>query len=132
MELKLSKVINSRKRVGRGPASGKGKTSGRGMNGQRSRTGSSTAFQEGGQTSFVMRLPKAKGFKSTGSSTFSISVQRLETLFDKPETLSAKIILEKLKLDSKFKSVKVYGKPSSDLRFKFDESVKTSKSLETK
>ena len=45
MELKDLKPAegstHSRKRVGRGPASGTGKTSGRGMNGQKSRAGSS-------------------------------------------------------------------------------------------
>lgn len=132
MELKLTKVINSTKRVGRGPASGKGKTSGRGMNGQKSRTGASTAFQEGGQTSFVMRLPKSKGFKPESKNYFSIPIAKLENLFPEATELTALDILKKLKLEKKFKIVKVFGKPVKGIKFKFDESIKTSKSLEIK
>jgi len=132
MDFKPTKLVNKTKRVGRGPASGKGKTSGRGMNGQRSRTGSSTAFQEGGQTSFVMRLPKAKGFKAISKETFSISVRQLQVLFPEAVEISASDILKKLKLEKKFKNVKVFGASEKEMKFKFDESIRTSKSLATK
>jgi large subunit ribosomal protein L15 len=52
------------KRVGRGNASGKGTTAGRGTKGQRSRgRGKVPAQFEGGQTSFIQKLPKNKGFR---------------------------------------------------------------------
>ena len=52
----------SRKRIGRGPGSGVGKTSGRGHKGAGSRAGhSSRAHFEGGQMTWVRRLPK-RGF----------------------------------------------------------------------
>lgn len=60
----LNKTVKQVKRVGRGRSSGCGKTSGRGMNGQKSRTGSSTIFNEGGQTKLTSRLPKRRGFRS--------------------------------------------------------------------
>ena len=51
-----------RKRVGRGRGSGHGKTSGRGHKGAGSRAGyRRRAYYEGGQMSFVRRLPK-RGF----------------------------------------------------------------------
>jgi large subunit ribosomal protein L15 len=51
-----------RKRVGRGRSSGMGKTSGRGHKGAASRAGySRRAYFEGGQMSFVRRIPK-RGF----------------------------------------------------------------------
>ena len=69
MELKDLKPAegstHSRKRVGRGPASGTGKTSGRGMNGQKSRAGGGKGVGfEGGQTPLARRLPKLPGFKN--------------------------------------------------------------------
>lgn len=49
----------SRKRIGRGEASGWGKTGGRGHKGQKSRSGGSIpAWFEGGQMPLVRRLPK--------------------------------------------------------------------------
>ena len=67
MELKDLKPAegstHSRKRVGRGPASGTGKTSGRGMNGQKSRAGGGKGPGfAGGKTPLARRLPKLPGF----------------------------------------------------------------------
>ena len=53
----------ARKRVGRGSSAGGGKTAGRGTKGQKARTGGSIpAYFEGGQTPWMMRLKKKKGF----------------------------------------------------------------------
>jgi large subunit ribosomal protein L15 len=53
----------TRKRVGRGRASGHGKTSTRGHNGQGQRSGYGTRFGfEGGQTPLFRRLPKIHNF----------------------------------------------------------------------
>ena len=55
----------SKKRVGRGIASGLGKTSGRGQKGQKSRTGGGVRRGfEGGQTPLYRRLPK-RGFNNS-------------------------------------------------------------------
>lgn len=55
----------NRKRVGRGSSAGGGSTAGRGNKGQKARTGGSIpAYFEGGQTPWMMRLKKKKGFKS--------------------------------------------------------------------
>ena len=55
-------ATKTRKRVGRGPASGTGKTAGRGENGQNSRSGGGVRIGfEGGQTPLFRRLPK-RGF----------------------------------------------------------------------
>jgi large subunit ribosomal protein L15 len=54
-----------RKRVGRGSSAGGGKTAGRGTKGQKARTGGSIPnYFEGGQTPWMMRLKKKKGFTS--------------------------------------------------------------------
>ena len=56
--------ISSRKRIGRGNASGQGRTAGKGHNGYKSRSGASVRFHfEGGQTPLMRRLPK-RGFSN--------------------------------------------------------------------
>ena len=80
MELKDLKPAegsrHSRKRVGRGPASGTGKTAGRGLNGQKSRSGGGKGNGfEGGQTPLARRLPKLPGSAtSTMLSTFPLTL----------------------------------------------------------
>jgi large subunit ribosomal protein L15 len=54
-----------RKRVGRGISAGGGKTAGRGTKGQKARTGKKLRPSfEGGQTPWIQKVPKNKGFKS--------------------------------------------------------------------
>jgi len=51
--------IKSRKRIGRGNATGQGRTAGKGHNGYKSRSGASNRFHfEGGQTPMARRIPK--------------------------------------------------------------------------
>lgn len=55
--------ISSRKRIGRGNASGQGRTAGKGHKGYKSRSGTKAKFHfEGGQTPLMRRLPK-RGMK---------------------------------------------------------------------
>jgi len=74
----------ARKRVGRGRASGVGKTSGRGHKGAGSRSGNSfrPGF-EGGQMTFVRRLPK-RGFTNADFRTVYhiVNLKSLEARFD--------------------------------------------------
>jgi len=57
-------AVKTRRRVGRGIGSSKGKTCGRGHKGQKARSGGGVKpFFEGGQTSFIKRVPK-RGFKN--------------------------------------------------------------------
>lgn len=87
----------SRRRVGRGIASGQGKTAGKGTKGQLARSGPGLpGWFEGGQTPIHMRIPKMRGFKNTRfRSTFvGVNVGRLaDYAVDgkvSPETLAAK------------------------------------------
>ena len=57
-------AVKSRKRLGRGTATGQGKTAGRGQKGQKSRSGGGVRVGfEGGQMPLARRLPK-RGFKN--------------------------------------------------------------------
>jgi len=99
--------VKSRKRVGRGDASGLGKTAGRGEKGQKSRSGSTIRpFFEGGQIPFFRRLPK-RGFKSMSHIEFAlVNLSQLEEYFDAGDVvdvaaLCAKKLLNKPELPLK-------------------------------
>lgn len=136
MELNnLIKIIKKPSKVGRGISAGQGKTAGRGTKGQKSRTGSSTKFFEGGQTPIWMRLPKAKGFKSHKfSKTVSVSVTAIKSNFTEGESLSSSKIIEIMRLNKKSKgdilNVKIIGDKKEIAKFKLDETVLTSGQLE--
>ncbi len=71
----------SSSRVGRGISAGQGKTAGRGTKGQKSRAGSSKkpGF-EGGQSSFIVHIPKLRGFKSHRSPVENVYTHQLNAL----------------------------------------------------
>ncbi len=98
----------SKKRVGRGIASGTGKTGGRGHKGQKSRSGGKVQIGfEGGQMPIQRRLPKV-GFKSrVNLFTQEISYDRLSIIKEKEITLE---LLKKYKLiKSKIQNVRIIG-----------------------
>jgi large subunit ribosomal protein L15 len=73
---------HSRKRVGRGIASGTGKTAGKGQKGQKSRSGVSLAGFEGGQMPLYRRLPK-RGFNNIFAKRFEVvNLSRLQRAID--------------------------------------------------
>jgi large subunit ribosomal protein L15 len=86
MKLNLNNLYNfsgskvTSKRLGRGIGSGKGKTSGRGVKGQKSRSGVSIRWFEGGQTSIVKRLFK-RGFNNPNKMSYNeVSISSLNLL----------------------------------------------------
>ena len=99
---------SSKKRVGRGGASGTGKTCGRGHKGQKSRTGGTIQVGfEGGQMPLQRRLPKV-GFSSrVNNYSAEIKYDRLEKVKEDEVSID---LLKKYKLvKSKIKKVKVIG-----------------------
>ncbi len=90
-------ATKTHKRVGRGIGSGHGKTSGRGHKGQKSRRGYGTlpAFFEGGQTPFIMRIPK-RGFKSPNKKEYEIvNLKTLEERFEANAEITPQVLKEK-------------------------------------
>ena len=73
----------TRKRVGRGMASGKGKTSGRGTKGQGARSGGGKGpYFEGGQLPLVRRLPFKRGFTNIHRVEYKpVNLDRLQEKF---------------------------------------------------
>ena len=99
----------TRKRIGRGRATGVGKTSGKGQKGQKSRAGfSRTAGFEGGQMPLHRRLPK-RGFRNIFSKEFQeINLFRLEKAGLSGDVTPA-LLAEKRLISDATKPVKVLG-----------------------
>ena len=108
-EIKLNREAKqTRKRVGRGIASGTGKTCGRGHKGQKSRTGGKVQVGfEGGQMPLQRRLPKV-GFSSRKNiNTVELKYDYLDKIADTDITIE---LLKKHKLiNNKAKKVKIIG-----------------------
>lgn len=95
-----------RKRVGRGSSAGGGSTAGRGNKGQKQRTGGSIpAYFEGGQTPWMMRLKKKKGFHPHRKQVFFlVNLDDLATFApDGSFTLDALMETKRIKPNTKVK-----------------------------
>jgi len=103
-------ATHKKKRVGRGIGSGHGKTSTKGQKGQTSRSGDSKlpARFEGGQTPFIMRIPK-RGFKNPSKIEYEIvNLKALENKFNENEEVNPQTLKEK-GLVKKGECVKILG-----------------------
>ena len=70
---------HSKRRLGRGNASGRGTYAGRGIKGQHARSNNPRRFFEGGQTELMRRLPTKKGFVNPFRVEYSpVNVRDLE------------------------------------------------------
>ena len=129
-----SKIITSKKRVGRGIGTGKGKTSGRGVKGQKSRSGVAIKSFEGGQMPLYRRLPK-RGFNQINKNKIAkINLDQLQNFVDKqrinPESLINLEILKKSKIIKKtYKKFKILanGNLTSKIDIEADFSSITAK-----
>jgi len=93
-----SKANKTRKRVGRGNASGHGTYSCRGMNGQSARSGGRRrpGF-EGGQTPYLRRMPKLKGFTNHNYVEYQvINIGDLNIFEDKAEIKKEDLLAKNL------------------------------------
>lgn len=123
------------KRVGRGYGSKRGAKSGRGQKGNKSRTGFSIQSQfEGGQTSFIQKVPKLKGFKNPSKIAFQvINLSDLERIFDEGTEVTLVALAEKNLIRKKSLPVKLLGngKISKKLTVEVDAaSAKAKEALE--
>ncbi|NPA17222.1 50S ribosomal protein L15 [Persephonella sp.] len=122
-------ATHRKKRVGRGIGSGHGKTAGRGHKGQKSRRGYGDlpAFFEGGQTPFIMRIPK-RGFKSPNRKEYEIvNLKTLEERFEANAEVTPEILRE-MRIIHCTEAVKILGdgeltKPLKVKAHKFSKSA---------
>ncbi len=99
----------TRKRVGRGRASGMGKTSTRGHKGQQARKGHKVKLGfEGGQMPLVRRLPK-RGFKNPNRVVYCpVNVCDLDR-FDNGTEVTLELLRQNGLFANKFDGVKILG-----------------------
>lgn len=108
--LQSSKGSNrSRKRLGRGNASGKGTTAGRGTKGQRARSGGRGGLALKGLKFIVQRLPKNKGFKAIKPKMDCVNLDILQTYYQNNQMVSPASLLKLELVRSTRHGVKVLG-----------------------
>ena len=124
-------ATKSKKRLGRGNASGHGTYSGRGSKGQGQRkSGNVRPGFEGGQTPLIMRLPKLRGFKNPNRITFQpVNVEALNCFNDGDE-VNMLTLIEKRLISKKTVPVKILGsgKLEKKLTVKVHQASSTAKS----
>jgi large subunit ribosomal protein L15 len=99
-----------KKRKGRGDSAGQGSFSGRGCKGQLARTGKKIKpWFEGGQTSFMQKIPKNKGFKPIHKQHFlAVNVSSLN-VFDDGEIVTTETLFHHHIISRKNTCVKILG-----------------------
>ncbi len=103
-------AVKSRRRVGRGNASGHGTYSGRGSKGQGQRkSGNVRPGFEGGQTPLISRLPKLRGFKNPNKVIFQVVNVGSLNDFKDGEEVNIQTLLEKNLVSKKDVPVKILG-----------------------
>ncbi len=106
----LPKIVQNKKRVGRGDASGYGTTAGKGNKGERARSGHGhlSAFYEGGQTPIYRRLPK-RGFKNNFKIEYDIvNIEILNEHFNENDEVNFETLVDKGLVSGK-KLIKILG-----------------------
>jgi len=115
-----SKSLRPSKRLGRGLASGKGNTSGRGTKGQKSRSGYNIPRRfEGGQTPWIQRLAKKKGFRSRKVKPQVVRLSEIEKKFKEGSRIDLESLFKAGIIKNKEKPIKVLADKKPEVKFIF-------------
>lgn len=120
-----------KKRVGRGNGSGHGTTACRGGKGQTARTGGNIrpGF-EGGQTPFLRKMPKVRGFKSPFRKEYQlIKLEDLNKFDDNAEVTAENLYAKKL-ISKKDKPVKLLANGSLEKTLTITVNKASAKAIE--
>jgi large subunit ribosomal protein L15 len=107
----------SRRRVGRGNASGMGTYSTRGSKGQRARSGGRSGLKLKGMKRIIEALPKLGGFKSLRQKPGEVKLASLLEHFNDGATITKKALCGKGLVDSNDRHVKVIGSDTVNKKF---------------
>lgn len=110
----------SRKRIGRGNASGHGTYSGKGQKGQKSRSGVSN-LKRLGMKQQLLQTPKLRGFKSAKPKNQVLSVEIINQNYKDKEIVSPETLFKKKLIKKIDKPVKVLGKEKLKVKVEFDK-----------
>ncbi len=111
LDLKPNKGrVKKSKRLGRGNASGKGTYAGKGVKGQTARSGGKRrpGF-EGGQTPFIRKMPKLKGFRNINQVTFQVVNVSALNIYEDNDVVDIVSLYDKKLISSNSKPVKILG-----------------------
>jgi large subunit ribosomal protein L15 len=97
----------TRKRIGRGNASGKGTTAGRGGKGQTARTGGRNKLKLLGMRHLMLQTPKLRGFQSMAEKAVGIDLGRIAAAYQSGETVSPATLAKKGLIPSKGTPIKI-------------------------
>lgn len=107
--LAKSKSKKSKKRVGRGNASGHGTYSTRGIKGQRARSGGRKSLKMKSIRRMVLSVPKARGFKRSSANIQVVNLADLNN-FAENDKINKEILFKKKLADNKNDKVKILGR----------------------
>lgn len=132
LELRSKTGRKKKKRIGRGNASGHGTYSCKGMKGQTARSGGKRkpGF-EGGQTPYLRKMPKLKGFKNPNRVEYqAVNIGDLN-IFDDKSTVNAEALYKKNLISKKNKPVKLLaGKGSLEKSLTIEVDKASAKAIE--
>jgi len=136
MQINTLKLKNKRKKkkqqIGRGGKNGT--YSGKGNKGQKARSGAHVnPLFEGGRSTLIDHLKKAKGFKSLKARTIVVRIEKLEKKFKDGDEISKETLVKSgliNSVESKGK-VKILGKTDLKRKFKINKGIFLSLSSKT-
>jgi len=106
-----------KKRLGRGNASGSGNYSNRGMKGQRSRSGGKSGLALRSIKSYLLRIPKTRGFKSLKPKMSVVNVVDLDKHFDNGANINIRDMLKAGLVQSIANGIKVLSNGKLNKQF---------------
>lgn len=124
---KAKGTAKTKKRLGRGNASGLGTYSGKGIKGQKARSGVSN-LKRLGMKKQLLQTPKLRGFKSLNPKNQVVSIKAINLHFKEAGIVNPETLMEKKLISSPNKPVKILGKEKLTAKVTF-EGVKMSSSL---
>lgn len=110
----------TRKRIGRGNASGHGTYSTKGQKGQRARSGVS-GLKRLGMRAQLLQIPKSRGFKSLKPKNQVVSIKAINNSFKDGETVTPAALFEKKLIGSIDLPVKILGKEKLTVKVVFEK-----------
>jgi len=125
---------HSKKRIGRGNATGQGRTAGKGHNGYKSRSGTKAKLHfEGGQTPLARRLPKRgmKIFSKVFRKKHVYQIVNLEDLLSlKVQKLNSEVLFKKGLIKKKDVPVKILGRGEFDKKMELSFNMFSKSAIE--
>lgn len=117
----------TRKRVGRGNASGHGTYATRGLKGQNSRSGVS-GLKRLGMKPMLLNIPKKRGFKSLAPKAVAVNVFALSKVYKDNETVSRVTLVKKGLIEPTKNPIKILGQGTLTIKGLKFEKVSVSQS----